>query len=140
MIEEWLSLHTESSTIIEKLYSNNHRNLLFKRVLFEERETIDDYFKTLSEATMLRGVDLYQLLVDILSPYQLYEYNIDSETFFEKVNSLNSFLSVVNRFIHSEKRIAVGINSSDIDYVRRFEFDRLIEFWEGENYELILLS
>lgn len=35
MIEEWLSLHTESSTIIEKLYSNNHRNILFKRVLFE---------------------------------------------------------------------------------------------------------
>lgn len=34
MIEEWLSFHTESSTIIEKLYSNNHRNILFKRVLF----------------------------------------------------------------------------------------------------------
>lgn len=34
MIEEWVSMHTESSTIIEKLYSNNHRNILFKRVLF----------------------------------------------------------------------------------------------------------
>jgi hypothetical protein len=78
MIEEWLSLHSESSTIIEKLYSNNHRNLLFKRVLFEERENIDDYFKTLSEKLMLRGIDLYQLLVDILSPYFLYEYDLDS--------------------------------------------------------------
>lgn len=78
MIEEWLSLHTESSTIIEKLYSNNHRNILFKRVLFEERETIDDYFKTLSDSSMLRGVDLYQLLVDILSPYHLYEFQSDA--------------------------------------------------------------
>ena len=31
---------------------------------------------------MLRGVDLYQLLVDILSPFHLYEYNMDSESFF----------------------------------------------------------
>jgi hypothetical protein len=72
IIEEWVSLHTESSTIIEKLYSNNNRNILFKRVLFEEREMIDDYFKTLSENSMLRGVDLYQLLVELLSPFHLY--------------------------------------------------------------------
>ncbi len=139
MVEEWVSLHSESSTIMEKLYSNNHRNLLFKRVLFEERANIDDYFRTLSDKLMLRGVDLYQLLVDILSPYHLYEFDLDAETFFEKVNSLNSFLAVVARFVHSEKRIAVGINSSDCEYVRRFEFDRLIEFWEQENTELILL-
>lgn len=82
ILEEWASLHSESSTIIEKLYSNNHRNILFKRVLFEEKEAIDDYFKTLSEKEMLKGVDLYQVLVDILSPYFLYDRHADSETFF----------------------------------------------------------
>jgi len=89
---------------------------------------------------MLRGVDLYQLLVDILSPFHLYEYNIDSESFFEKVNSMNSFLEIVNKFIHYEKRISVGISPKDIEYVRRFEFERLIEFWEELNPELTLLS
>jgi hypothetical protein len=126
ILEEWVSLHTESSTIIEKLYSNNHRNILFKRVLFDEREAIDDYFRTLSEKGMLRGVDLYQLLVDILSPYHLYEFDTEAETFFDKVNSLNSFLAVVARFVHSEKRISVGINAESVEYIRRFEFDRLI--------------
>jgi hypothetical protein len=89
---------------------------------------------------MLRGVDLYQLLVDILSPYHLYEFDTDPETFFQKVNSLNSFHTVVARFIHSEKRISVGINAESVEYIRRFEFDRLIEFWEGENPQLVLLA
>lgn len=31
---------------------------------------------------MLKGVDLYQVLVDILSPYYLYDRHADSETFF----------------------------------------------------------
>lgn len=44
---------------------------------------------------MLKAVDLYQLLVDILSNYFLYEYNVDSETFFDKINSFNSFVDIV---------------------------------------------
>lgn len=56
------------------------------------------------------------------------------------MNSLDTFIAVVNRFVHSEKRISVGINAQTADYIRRFEFERLIEFWEGENEELILLS
>ncbi len=69
---------------------------------------------------MLKGVDLYQVLVDILSPYFLYERHTDAETFFEKVNSLDTFIAVVNRFVHSEKRISVGINAQNVDYIRRF--------------------
>lgn len=44
---------------------------------------------------MLKAVDLYQLLVDIFSNYFLYEYNTDPETFFDKVNSFNSFVDIV---------------------------------------------
>lgn len=75
---------------------------------------------------MLKAVDLYQLLVEILSNYYLYEYNTDSETFFEKVNSFNTFVDVVEKFVHSEKRIYLGHTQADVDYVRRIEFDRLM--------------
>ena len=44
---------------------------------------------------MLKAYDIYQLLVDILSRYFLYEYNSDSITFFEKVNSFNIFIEIV---------------------------------------------
>jgi hypothetical protein len=50
---------------------------------------------------MLKGVDLYQLLADILSHYFLYEFVTDNETFFEKVNSFNNFLQIVQQFINS---------------------------------------
>lgn len=51
-------------------------------MLLEQKETITDYFSTLSEKNMLKAVDLYQLLVDILSNYFLYEYNSDADSFF----------------------------------------------------------
>ncbi len=91
----------------------NHRNILFKRVLFEEKENIDDYFSTLSDRNMLKAVDLYQLLVDILSNYHLYENSSDSETFFEKVNSFNVFVEIVERFVNSAKRIYLGTKRED---------------------------
>lgn len=62
---------------------------------------------------MLKGVDLYQLLTDILSHYFLYEFKSDNETFFEKVNSFNNFLEVVDKFINSEKRIIIDNKSKD---------------------------
>lgn len=71
---------------------------------------------------MLKAVDLYQLLVEILSSYNLYEYKSDGETFFEKINSFNTFLEVTKRFLHSEKRIAFGTTKEDFELVRRFEF------------------
>lgn len=78
IVEEWISHCTEISGGIEKLYTNNHRNILFKRILFEEKEAIDAHFSALSEEKMLKGVDLYQLLVDIVANYFLYEYNEES--------------------------------------------------------------
>lgn len=62
---------------------------------------IEEYFEELSEKKMLKGVDLYQLLADILSHYFLYEFVTDNETFFEKVNSFNNFLQIVQQFINS---------------------------------------
>ena len=112
-MEEWITYNSESSTIIEKIYSNNHRNILFKRVMFEDKETINDYFSTLSERNMLKGVDLYQLMVELLSRYFLYEYNNDLIPFFEKINSFNSFIEIVDKFIHSEKRISLGSSHKD---------------------------
>lgn len=54
---------------------------------------------------MLKGVDLYQLMVDIMGNYFLYEYNDDGETFFEKINSFDTFLGIVNKFVNWERRI-----------------------------------
>ena len=68
---------------------------------------------------MLKAVNIYQLLVEILSNYQLYEYNTDNETFFLKVNSFNTFMQVVDRFVHSEKRISLGTTQEDSEYIRR---------------------
>ena len=62
---------------------------------------------------MLKGVDLYQLLGDILSPYYLYEFSSDNYTFFEKVNSFNNFLEIVDQFINSENRIILDNKSKD---------------------------
>ena len=68
---------------------------------------------------MLKAFDLYQLLVDILSRYFLYEYNCDPIPFFEKVNSFNVFIEIVEKFIHSEKRISLGTSKEDCGYIRR---------------------
>ena len=89
---------------------------------------------------MLKGVNLYQLLVQLLSRYYLYEYNSDALTFFDKINSFNSFIEVVQKFVHSEKRISLGTSQKDHEYVRRIQFERLIQFWEEVNPELTLLS
>lgn len=67
-------------------------------MLFETKNQIDEYFLTISPTNKLKGVDLYQLLSEILSNYYLYEYNCDSKAFFDKVNSFNSFLEVVTKF------------------------------------------
>lgn len=77
---------------------SNHLNPLFKQMLFETKNQIDEYFLTISPTNKLKGVDLYQLLSEILSNYYLYEYNCDSKAFFDKVNSFNSFLEVVTKF------------------------------------------
>ncbi len=71
---------------------------------------------------MLKGVDLYQLLVDILSHYFLYEYCNDNEPFFEKTNSFNNFLQIVDRFVNSERRIIIDNKSKDFDYIKLYEF------------------
>jgi hypothetical protein len=62
---------------------------------------------------MLKAYDLYQLLVEMLSRYYLYEFNADADNFFEKVNSFNNFVDVVEKFIHSEKRISLGTSKDD---------------------------
>ena len=68
---------------------------------------------------MLKAFDIYQLLVEILSRYCLYEYNSDPIPFFQKVNSFNIFIEIVDKFIHSEKRISLGTSKEEFDYVRR---------------------
>jgi hypothetical protein len=46
----------------------------------------------------------------------------------------------VDKFKNSERRIIIDHTNNDIDYIRRYEFEKLIEFWEIENPQLILLS
>ena len=95
LLQEWISCYSENSSIVEKQPVNNHRNIVFRRALIEERATVDDYFSTLSSKNMLKAVDLYQLLQDILSNYQLYEFIGDHDCFFDKTNSFEAFLQVV---------------------------------------------
>jgi len=89
---------------------------------------------------MLKAVDLYNLLLDILSQYYLYEYESDNEVFFDKVNSFNDFLELVEQFKHSEDRINIDIKSKDFDYIKIYEFEGLIYFWQKINPELELRS
>lgn len=65
----------------------NYRNLLLKQILIEEKETINDYFSTLSENKQLKGFDLYQLIQTLFSSYYLYEFISDGVSFFEKTQS-----------------------------------------------------
>ena len=63
LVDAWLGLSRDATGVQQRVYSNNHRNILFKRVLFEEKETIDDYFSTLSAKSMLKAINLYPILV-----------------------------------------------------------------------------
>ena len=65
----------------------NYRNLILKPILIEEKETINDYFSTLSENKQLKGFDLYQLIQTLFSSYYLYEFISDGVSFFEKTQS-----------------------------------------------------
>ena len=43
-------------------------------------------------------------------------------------------------FINSDKRIVAGTTEQDFMMLRRYEFERLIEYWEQINPELTLLA
>lgn len=142
LFEEWLLSREDHSSIqLEHAITVRFRNYLFKQVFLEEKSTIDDYFETLSSNNRLKGVDIYQLLGVILSSYTLYEYNSDSMSFFEKINSFESFTKMVEAFVENERRIITKDkkNPDDYKYIRRYEFDSLFEFWESINPELALL-
>ena len=80
------------------MYTVDYRNLLFKKILSEEKENIDEYFDTISSTKKVKGCDLYQLFIDILTDYFLYEFSHDRETFFEKINSFKKFEEIVDEF------------------------------------------
>jgi len=75
--------------------------------MLEQKDTIKDYFTTLSQKSKLKGFDLFQLLTDLLGPYFLYEFNSDTENFFEKINSFESFMKMIESYISTGRRIYI---------------------------------
>lgn len=89
---------------MDRAITHKHRNILFKRIIIEENDTIREYFETLSEKKKLKGFDLFQLLTELLGAYFLYEFNIDNQTFFDKVNSFETFTKIVESYIKNGVR------------------------------------
>lgn len=85
-------------------------------------------------------MDLFQLLTELLGPLYLYEFNHDTETFFEKINSFEHFTEVVESYISNARRIYVKDKNdpNDQSYIRLHEFQSLIQFWESYNPELTI--
>lgn len=49
MFEDWLASKEDNLTnAMERAMTHKHRNILFKRILIEEKDTIREYFETLS--------------------------------------------------------------------------------------------
>lgn len=59
----------------------------------------------MSEKKKLKGFDLFPLITQILGPYFLYEFNADSQTFFDKVNSFETFTKIAESYVKNALRI-----------------------------------
>ena len=88
---------TNDRTSNDKTKQHIFRNSLFRKVLSDGGEIINEYF-SIDSSNVLIADDLFNLLQELTNQYFLYDCPEDIQTFFYKENSLLRFKEVVAQF------------------------------------------
>lgn len=110
---------------------------LVEDLMKKRSEAVREYLNTLPDRNRLGDFNVNQLLKEVLGgTHYLYEFDADTEHFFDKAGSYVTLLGIIKGYRRSNSR---NIKPNDDDrYIYLKELPFIIGYWQGQNSQLTI--